>query len=310
MGSVSIQQIKDLRERTSAGMGDCKSALEEAGGDMDKAVDIILKKGQAKSAKRAGRTAAEGEVRAEVYGDGRRALLVEVNVETDFSARNDKFKALVDKVVGAAKDADAGADLASLSVGGKSLADHASELTAIIGEKITLRRFSQLAVGEGKHGFCHCYVHMGGKIGVVVAIEAETAAAAAHEAARTFADETAMQIAAMNPLVLRREQVDEAMVAKQREIFEAQLREEPKPKPEKMWPKIVEGKINAWYKEVVLLDQESAQHKKPIDELRVLAGKEAGAGLAITGFVRYDLGEGIEKKKDDLQAGVAELLDK
>ena len=310
MGSVSIQQIKELRERTSAGMGDCKNALQESDGDMDKAVEIILKKGQAKSAKRAGKTAAEGEVRAEVLGDGRRAILVEVNIETDFSARNDKFKALVDKVVGAAKEAAPGAELGSLVVDGKSLAEHASELTAVIGEKITLRRFSQLSIGEGKHGFCHSYVHMGGKIGVLVAIEAETAEAASHEAARTFADETAMQIAAMNPMVLRRDQVDEAMVAKQTEIFEAQLREDPKPKPEKVWPQIVEGKVNAWYKEVALLDQESAQHKKPIDELRQLAGKEAGAGIAITSFVRFELGEGIEKKQDDLQAGVAELLDK
>ncbi len=308
MAGVTIQQIKELRERTSAGMSDCKSALVEAGGDMDKAVELILKKGKAKSAKRAGKVAAEGTVRVEVASDEKSGVIAEINIETDFSARNEKFAAFVDKAMAAAKQGDGQTPFGELTLDGKTLTDLAEDLTAVIGEKITLRRYGKLSVPAGKHGFCHGYVHMGGKIGVLIAIEAETQAAAEHEAARTFADETAMQIAAMNPLVLRRDQLDEATVAKQREIFEAQLREDPKPKPENVWPKIIEGKINAWYKEVVLIDQESAQHKKPIDELRREAGKAAGAGLAITGFLRYELGEGIEKKADDLAAGVAELL--
>jgi elongation factor Ts len=306
MGSVSIAQIKELRERTSAGMSDCKKALVEADGDMDKAVEVILKKGQAKSAKRAGKVAAEGAVRTEVYDDGKKAVVVEVNIETDFSARNDKFVAFADKVVEAAKTADAGSELAKLNYEGKTLAEYADELTAVIGEKITLRRFDKLAVDGA--GFCHDYVHMGGKIGVVIALSAESDAVANHEAVKTFADETCMQIAAMNPMVLDRDQLDDAQIAKQREIYEAQLKEDPKPKPEKVWPKIIEGKINAWCKEVVLLDQESAQHKKPIRELLAAAGKDAGGKLEIAGFVRYELGEGIEKKKEDLQAGVAELI--
>lgn len=305
---ASIQKIKELRERTQAGMADCKSALDEAGDDMEKAVEIILKRGQAKSAKRAGKVASEGEVRALVFDDGRTAAIAEVNIETDFSARNDKFKALCDKVLNSVKQAQPGQTLGKLIFEGKTLEEHADEVTAVIGEKITLRRYDKLTIPSGKHGLTTAYVHMGGKIGVILAIEAETTAAAAHEAVQTFAEETAMQIAAMNPVALRREDIDAAELDKQRDIFTAQLREEENPKPEKVWPKIIEGKIAKWYSDVVLLEQESAQHKKKIEELRKEAGKAAGAGIVITGFVRYELGEGIEKKKDDLQAGVAELL--
>jgi elongation factor Ts len=304
----SMQQIKELRERTAAGMSDCKKALEEAGGDMDKAVEIILKKGQAKSAKRAGKVASEGEVRASVLDGERRAVVVEVNIETDFSARNERFKALCDKALKAAEGAAAGSELDKLVFEGKTLAEHASEVTAVIGEKITLRRFAQVEVPRGKSGFCQSYVHMGGKIGVILAVAADSDATAKHEAARTFAEETAMQIAAMNPMVLERSQLDQATLDKQREIFEAQLREDPKPKPEAMWPKIIDGKIAAWCKEVVLLDQESAQHKKAISELGKEAGKAAGGSVELLAFVRYELGEGIEKKQEDIQAGVAELI--
>ncbi len=308
MASVSIQAIKELRERTSAGMSDCKKALVEAAGDMDKAVEVILKKGQAKSAKRAGKVTAEGEVRVEVFDGGRAAVVAEVNIETDFSARNDRFKSFVDTALNAAKEASVGASFGELTADGKSLDDHASELTAIIGEKVTLRRYDKLAIGENSHGFCHAYVHMGGKIGVAVQVETETPEAAAHEAVQTFADETAMQIAAMAPAALRREDIEESLVAKQREIYEAQLREDPKPKPEAIWPKIIEGKVDKWFAEVALLEQESAQHKKKIDELRKEAGQLAGAPIALTRFVRFELGEGIDKKQDDLAAGVAELL--
>lgn len=304
----SIQLIKELRERTQAGMADCKSALEEAGDDMEKAVEVILKRGQAKSAKRAGRVASEGEVRAEVFDGGRSAAICEVNIETDFSSRNDRFKSLVDKVAAAVKQTEPGQDLAKLVFEGKSLEEHAHELTAIIGEKITMRRYDRLEIPAGKHGICAAYVHMGGKIGVIISLEAETQTAAGHEAVHTFAEETAMQIAAMQPIVLKREDLSQADVDKQRGIFEAQMREEANPKPEKVWPKIIEGKLAKWFSDVVLLEQESAQHKKKIEELRKEASKAAGASIAITGFVRYELGEGIEKKKDDLQQGVAELL--
>jgi elongation factor Ts len=305
---VSIEAIKELRERTQAGMGDCKKALEEAGGDKEKAVEIILKAGKAKSAKRAGRVAAEGEVRAFVYDGGRRAAVVEVNIETDFAARNERFKTLVDRVEAAVVSGPETASLTDLTHDGRSLPELADQVTAVVGEKVGLRRLDRLAIGAGKHGFCHRYVHLGGKIGVIIAIEAPSTEAAAHPAAREFADDTAMQIAAMDPMALRRDQVSAATVSKQAEIFTEQLRQDPKPKPEKMWPKIVEGKVSKWFAEVVLLEQESAQHKKQIDVLRQEASKAAGGELTITAFVRYQLGEGIERRKEDITEGVADLL--
>ena len=310
MSSVPISAIRELRERTQAGMADCKNAYIEAEGNLEKAVEIILKKGKAKSAKRAGKIAAEGEVRTEVFDGGRSAAIAEVNIETDFSARNENFVAFVDKVMAAAKTTAPGSDLLPVEVEGKTIADHAAELTAVVGEKVTVRRFDRVSIPEGKAGFCHSYVHMGGKIGVIVTIEADSQAVADHEAVKTFADETAMQVAAMNPMALTRDQVDEALVAKQREIFEAQLREDPKPKPEKVWPKIIDGKVTKWFAEVVLLEQQSAQHKKAIDALRKEAGEAAGGTVTLTGFVRFERGEGIEKKQDDVREGVAELLQK
>ncbi len=306
--AISIESIKELRERTQAGMADCKSALTEAEGDMDKAVEVILKKGQAKSAKRAGNVASEGEVVAAVFGGGREAVIVEVNIETDFSARNAKFKALAQRVLGAAQAAPAGAQLETLSFDGKNLVDDANELTAIVGEKITLRRWQKVGIAEGKEGFCSSYIHMGGKIGVLLALETSSKSVAENAAVRTFAEETAMQVAAMEPLALTSAELDPALVARQRDIFEAQLRDEAKPKPAAMWLKIIDGKVAKWFQEVSLVDQESAQHKKAIKELMAEAGKAAGGEVQIVGFARFALGEGLEKKVEDLRAGVAELL--
>jgi elongation factor Ts len=312
MANVSIEHIKQLRERTSAGMSDCKNALVEAGGDMDKAVEIILKKGLAKTAKRAGRVASEGQVRAEVIDGGRGAVVVEVNVETDFSARNEKFVALVDKALAAAKGAPAQGELDKLVFEGKTLTEHASEVTAIIGEKITLRRYAKLEVPKGKQGLCEAYVHLGGKIGVVLALETDGDATAKHAAVRQLAEDIVLQITSMNPVAVRREDIAQAVVAKQKEIFESQLKEDPKPKPQQAWPRIIEGKLNAWYGESILLEQISPNpdhEKKTIGQLVEDASKKAGGTASVIGFVRFELGEGIEKKTDDLRAGVAELID-
>jgi elongation factor Ts len=309
MPNPSIEAIKELRVRTQAGMADCKAALAESDGDMDKAVEILQKKGQARAAKRAGAIATEGEVRAEVFDGGRKAVLVEVNIQTDFAARDDKFKAFVGQVLTAARTAPAGADLHAVEAGGRRLGDVATELTGVLGEKIAVRRWERIEIPSGRHGFAEAYVHFGARIGVLLALEGETEAAASHPAAKTFAEETAMQIAAMAPIALRREEIDAAVVAKQREIFEAQLREEPNPKPESVWPKIIDGRIAKWFAEVALLEQESAQHKKKIDALRGEASVAAGAPVHVTRFVRYELGEGVDKKPGgDLVAGVAELL--
>ena len=308
MAAVTPQAIKELRERTQAGMSDCKGALVEAEGDMEKAVEIILKKGLAKSAKRAGAVASEGEVRAEVSADRREATMIEVNIQTDFAARSDNFRAFVGdvmKVALAAKDLTA---LGAAPLAGKTVNDVAAELTGKIGEKIDVRRAERVSVGAGKQGLAHAYVHLGGKIGVILAIETESEGAATHAEVVKFADDTAMQIAAMNPIALGRTDVSEAEIAKQKEIFASQLREDPKPKPEAAWPKILEGKVNKWFSEIVLVDQESVVVPgKTISVLRDEAGKAAGAKVAITRFVRFERGEGLAKKEDDFAAEVAKM---
>ncbi|MEM9695873.1 MAG: translation elongation factor Ts, partial [Myxococcota bacterium] len=255
------------------------------------------------------RVATEGEVRCSVTADHRSAAMVEVNIETDFSARNDKFKDFVSRALSGVEGAPADVAFTDIEVDGEKLGETAENITGVIGEKITLRRYAKLSLAEGKSGLCYAYVHMGGKIGVILSVEASSADAASHAATQTLAEETALQIAAMNPTALTRDEISETEVAKQKEIFEAQLREDPKPKPEKVWPKIIEGKLNNWYSEAVLLEQLSAQHgKKKIADLVAEAGKAAGGDLTITAFVRYQLGEGIEKQEEDFRAGVAELL--
>jgi elongation factor Ts len=308
MSGINAQAIKELRERTQAGMSDCKSALQEAEGDMEKAVEIILKKGLAKSAKRAGAIATEGEVRASVSPDKRSATVVEVNIQTDFAARNDLFRQFVGDVLAIAEKAELQTDLGDQAIGGKKVSDVANELTARIGEKVAVRRWDRVSVGEGKHGLAHAYVHLGGKIGVVLAVEVDSEAAASHPEVVKFADDTAMQIAAMNPTALRREDITEELVTKQRAIYEGQMREDPKPKPQAAWPKIIEGKLAKWFSEVALLDQESVVVPgNTIDKLREAAGAAAGAAVTLTRFVRYERGEGLSKGQDDFAAEVAKM---
>ncbi len=317
MASISAQAIKELRERTQAGMSDCKSALVEAEGDMDKAVEIILKKGLVKSAKRAGAVASEGEVRAAVSADKRAATVVEVNIQTDFSARSEPFKEFVGKVLAVAEKAPQGSDISAQPLDGKTVADAAAELTGKIGEKIQARRWERVEV-KGAHGFASAYVHLGGKIGVVLTIETDTDAVAKHAAVTEFAEDLAMHIAATSPLVLAREHIGEEHVQKQKEIFEAQLKEDPKPKPAAAWPKIIEGKFNKWYSEVALHEQDSVVTKtnekgdtlpaEKIAKLAENAGKAAGGTVKIGHFVRFERGEGIEKaQKDDFAAEVAKM---
>jgi elongation factor Ts len=309
MAGINAQAIKELRERTLAGMSDCKSALQEAEGDMEKAVEIILKKGLAKSAKRAGAVAAEGEVRASVSPDKRSATIVEVNIQTDFAARNDLFRQFVGDVLALAEKAEVGSELGDQALGGKKVTDVANELTARIGEKVAVRRWERVSVPEGKSGLAHAYVHLGGKIGVALAVETDSDAAASHADVVKFVDDTAMQIAAMNPTSLRREDVASDALDKQKEIFEAQMRDDPKPKPQAAWPKIIEGKVNKWFSEIVLLEQESVVTPgQTIDKLREAAAKAAGGSVTITRFVRFERGEGLTKgEKDDFAAEVAKM---
>jgi elongation factor Ts len=307
MAEITAAMVKELRERTQAGMSDCKNALVEAGGDLDKAVEIILKKGIVKAAARAGRVATEGEVRTWVDGSGKRGVIVEVNCQTDFVARGDEFKAFVGKIVELAAKAKSGADLSTAKYPGtdKTVDAVRQELIAKTGENCVIRRWEALdATGPG--GLVHAYVHMGGKLAVIISAEAPNADATKKDAFKAFVDNCAMQIAAMNPIVVRREQVSEQTIAKQKEIFAAQLKEEGK--PEASWPKIVEGKVNKWFTEVTLLGQESVTTPgSTVDKLRMELGKELGGEVKLHTFVRLALGEGIEKKTDDLAEEVMKM---
>jgi elongation factor Ts len=305
---ITAAMVKDLRERTQAGMSDCKNALVEAEGDMDKAVEVILKKGIVKAAARAGRVASEGEVRTLVSADGRHGVVVEVNSQTDFVSRGEDFKTFVAKVTEVASKAAKGADLNTQKFPGsdKSVDAVRQELVAKTGENVVVRRWDRLDA-TGPNGLVHAYVHMGGKLAVLLSIEAPNAPAATAAPFKAFADNCAMQIAAMNPMVVHKGELPQAQIDKQKEIFQAQLKEENK--PEQAWPKIIEGKVAKWFTDVTLHGQDNVWDpgKGTIDKLRQELGKELGGEVKIVGFLRYALGEGIEKKSDDLAAEVAKM---
>jgi elongation factor Ts len=306
MTQVNMQQVKELRDRTQAGLNDCRAALVEANGDMEKAVEIILKKGLAKSAKRAGAVAAEGAVAARVAPDGKSGIIVEINIQTDFAARNDDFIAFVKNVVDLAAVSPAGADLSALPypAGGGTVEAVRQALVGKLGENINVRRWAKL---EAKAGLVHSYVHLGGKIGVIVAVEVGDPTVLGNPALLKFVDDTAMQIAAMAPLCVRTTDVPAEDKAKQSEIYDAQLEEEGKPAAAR--PRIIEGKLAKWMKEICLLEQVSViDSDKTIDQQLQAVAKETATTVAITQFVRYERGEGIEKKKtDDFAAEVMKM---
>lgn len=285
MAQITAAMVKELRELTGAGMMDCKKALTETNGDKQKAIDFLREKGIAKAAKKAGRIAAEGVVAAFVDEAAKVGAVVEVNCETDFVANTDKFHALADKVakhIMAENPADIDALNASM-LDGKSVADFIKEAIANIGEKIDIRRFARY---ETKAGRIASYIHMGGKIGVLVELSGGTA---------ELGKDISMQIAAANPACVNRSQVDPAALEHEREVLKKQALEEGK--PEKIVEKMVEGRINAYYKEVCLLEQPFVKEPKQSVE-KVLGGVE------VARFARYQLGEGIEKKQEDFAAEV------
>ncbi|MBM4363902.1 MAG: translation elongation factor Ts [Deltaproteobacteria bacterium] len=308
MSQVNMQAVKELRDRTQAGLNDCKSALVEAGGDMEKAVEIILKKGLAKSAKRAGAVATEGEVATRITADGKSGVIADVNIQTDFAARNEDFKRFVQTVLETAGAAADGSDLGAAKLpSGETLEDARKALVGKLGENITVRRWGRLQVaGAGK---VHSYVHMGGKIGVLLSVSVSQAEMLAKADVQKFIDDAAMQIAAMAPLHLRGNEVSAAARAKQAEIFEGQLREAEKAPPEAQWPKIIEGKVAKWVKEVTLLEQPSViETDKTVEQAKAAVEKAAGGTLELVHFIRYERGEGVEAPKgDDFAAEVAKM---
>ena len=300
--SITAAQVKELREMTGAGMMDCKAALNETGGEMEAAVDWLRKKGLSKAEKKAGRTAAEGLIG--VDAGFREAAVVEVNSETDFVARNDQFQTIVRNVstVALAYGETDKVALAKYPGSDKSVADTIKDAVGTIGENMSFRRSTKLAVA---HGAVASYVHNAvadnlGKIGVLVAIETTGNA----EAAKTFARQVAMHVAAINPLALTPEQVDPAAVEREKAIFSDQARASGK--PENIIEKMVEGRLRKFYEEVVLLKQAFVLNPDlTVEKALKEAEKEIGAEAKITGFVRYALGEGIEKEETDFAAEVA-----
>jgi elongation factor Ts len=307
MAEITAAMVKELRERTQAGMADCKNALVEAAGHMEKAVEVILKKGLVKAASRAGRIAAEGEVATWVAPDGKHGVIVEINSQTDFVSRGDDFKGFVKTVLAVAGKAPQGADLgAQKAPGSDQTVDQVrAALVAKTGENMVVRRWARLDATEA-NGFVHAYVHAGGKLAVLIHAEGPDPKNAE---LRAFADNAAMQVAAMNPLVVDKANVSKAQVDKQREIFEAQLKEEKK--PEQAWPKILDGKVAKWFTEVTLLGQDNVWDPPAgtIDKLRLELGKKLGGEVKIHAFVRFALGEGIDKgQAEDFAAEVAKTI--
>ena len=292
--AFTAKDVMKLREMTGCGMMDCKKALTEADGDMDKATEILREKGMAKAVKKSGRIAAEGLV--DIVVENGVAAMIEVNSETDFVAKNDEFVSMVKdfaKQVIAENPADVEALLAS-SIGGTTVKDILTEKIAKIGENMNLRRFARF------EGNVVDYIHMGGKIGVMVKVEADLS----NEAAVTAAKDVCMQIAAMNPTYMDKSVVPAEDVEKEKGFIIAQMKEDPKNanKPENILEKMVEGKIGKFFEESCLLQQKFVKDDKTTVEKYLAAN-----GVKLIDYVRFEKGEGLEKKEDDFAAEVASM---
>ena len=306
MANITSQMVKELREMTQAGMMDCKKALVEADGNMDKAVEWLREKGLAAAAKKAGRIAAEGVVASYITEDAKVGVVVEVNCETDFVAKTDNFVNFsknVAKHIAYANPADIDALMTQKFVDDetKTITDLVSDATVSIGEKISIRRFARY---ETEKGAVESYIHMGGKIGVLLLVENDNAATIANDTFKTFYHDVALQIAAAKPSYVCKEEVPSENLAKEREILRAQALNEGK--PEKIVDKMVDGRIQKYYKEVCLVEQPFVKDgDKSISQLTAEVAKEIGANIKIVSFERFERGEGIEKRKDNFAEEIA-----
>ena len=293
------QDVMELRKKTGAGVGDCKKALTETDGDMDKAIDFLREKGIATAAKKASRIAAEGIVAAKISGNV--GVLVEVNCETDFVAKGDQYKEFVEGVCEYVVNNDV-ADIDAL-VAAKS--DETIAATAKIGEKISIRRFAKYVV-EG--GVVESYIHGGGKVGVLVEISGCDC-----DTVKELAHDVALQIAAAKPLYLNASEVPSEVVAHEKEILMAQIQNDPKlaSKPQQVIEKMVEGKINKYYDENCLLNQVFIKDSSlTITKLVDSYAQKTGKALSIVRFTRFEMGEGLEKKSNDFAAEVEAQMKK
>ena len=304
MAAITAKMVKELREKSGAGMVDCKKALTKTDGDMEKAIEFLRENGQMKAQKKADRIAAEGLCLAVVSEDEKKAVTVEVNSETDFVAKNEKFQNFVAKVaetVMATDAADVEALLAEEVEPGKNLQALLTEQIATIGENLKIRRFARV---EEADGFVTTYTHMGGKI--VVAVDVQTDVI--NDAVKEMAKNVAMQAAAMRPEYCTRAEISADYLAKEKEILLAAAKNEKPNAPEKVINGIVMGRLNKELSEICLMDQvyvKAEDGKQSVQKYVDQVAKANGAKIAIKGFVRYETGEGLEKKQENFAAEVA-----
>ena len=309
--AITAAMVKELREISGAGMMDCKKALTATEGDMDKAMEFLREKGLATAQKKASRIAAEGIVMLKVAEDSKKAVAVEVNAETDFVAKNEKFQAYVAQVAEQALETEA-ADIDAFLAETwkfdttKTVNEALAGQVAVIGENMKIRRFQKV---EEENGFVASYTHMGGKIGVLVDVVTDVV----NDEIKEMAKNVAMQIAALNPKYTNRSEVSEEYIAHEKEILMAQIQNDPKEsqKPEKVIQGMISGRINKELKEICLLDQvyvKAEDGKQSVEKYVAEVAKANGANVTIKGFVRYETGEGIEKKKEDFAAEVAKQM--
>lgn len=300
--AITAGMVKELREITGAGMMDCKKALNETNGDIEEAVEYLRKNGQAKAEKKAGRIAAEGMVMAEVIDD-KTAAIVEVNSETDFVAKNADFQSYVKEVAQqaiatSATDIETFMEEAWLADTSKTVKDVLTEKISIIGENLSIRRFEKVITD----GCVVSYIHGGGRIGVVVQAEADVV----NDDIRACLKNVAMQVAAMSPKYVCRDEVSQEYLEREKEILLAQAKIENPDKPENIIEKMIIGRLNKEMKEICLLDQVYVQDSdltvaKYVDKV----AKESGANITVKRFIRFETGEGLEKKSEDFAAEVA-----
>ncbi|QFJ55510.1 translation elongation factor Ts [Pseudobutyrivibrio xylanivorans] len=307
MAAITAAMVKDLREQSGAGMMDCKKALAECDGDMDAAFELLRKNGAAKAEKKASRIAAEGICKVVV--EGNTAVVLEVNSETDFVAKNEKFQTYVEQVANQILKSDVNTIDELLAQpwaedSSKTVNDVHVEMVATIGEKLSLRRFEKVTTD----GFVVSYTHGGGRIGVIVEM-----AGAESDAAKEAATNLAMQIAALNPKYVSRDEVSAEYIAHEKEILLAQIMNDPKEsqKPEKVINGMIEGRVSKELKEICLLDQvyvKAEDGKQSVAKYLEQVSKETGSELSVKRFVRFETGEGLEKKNEDFAAEVAAQL--
>ena len=307
MATISAKDVMELRKQTDCGMMECKKALTEADGNFEKAIEILRERGLATAAKKASRVAAEGMVYADYCPECKVGVVIEVNAETDFVAKNDKFVAFVKeatKVIMKQNPADVEALMACKTEAGETVDEALKNLILVIKENIKVRRFTRY------EGVCAAYIHAGGTHAVLVNFDTTDEVAAKPEFA-AYGKDIAMQIAAANPTYVCREEVPADVLDKEKEILLAQMANDPKTanKPEAVKEKMILGKVGKFYKENCLVDQAFVKDdKQSVAQHTAQVGKELGGEIKIVKFVRYEKGEGLEKRVDDFASEVAGMV--